>query len=283
MKHIKLYESFINELKSSKGESKEDVFKVLWNNGDIIINPTDIEFMSMSGGMNSISFRVSIKDKTVGVFLMDDWSDFKLIKRFQQGLLDMIKANIITSDWLFVVSEDEEATILNLGSTKVSEILKFNSDFTQIIPFAFHGTTSYHIDKIKKKGLIPRKKTGEDPNWEEGYTEKSDKQIYLTIDYRRAEYYANCAVNYLKKKGIDAEPVVLTIKNLPTKNIFTDDDFTTNMGALQLLQLLNTGKKAKPSSYIQGIRNSSQFALKGTIKPNQISNITVIKKEEETE
>jgi len=67
------------------------------------------------------------------------------------------------------------------------------------------------------------------------------------------------------------------MKDLPTTYVVTDDDLNTNMGCLQLIALLNSGRSlddlAQRSSYITGIRNSSQFALKGRIPPGMITKI----------
>jgi len=270
----------LNELKQVYGEEfigDKDEYFATWSNGDIYIEDAKKHTVFMVG----VYMKIYIKKKEVYTWPMDDWSDFKHIKRLQQALNDMIKAGLINKSWVCNV-QDAESTQVTYGSNNVGDILKYNSHFTSVIPRAFHGTSSYYAKDIMKYGIKPRHETTSIENWDLGYTDASHKNIYLTIDYNRAHYYAGMAVKALKeKKGIKSKPIVFLIENLPTSNIKMDDDFQTNMGHLQLIDFLRSGGKPKVATYISAIRSSSQFALEGNIAPGQITQIVKSKKQAE--
>ena len=193
----------------------------------------------------------------------------------------MIKAGLIDKSWTCNI-QDAESTQVTYGTNNVGQILKYNSHFTSLIPRAFHGTSDYYLTDIKKYGIKPRGETTAIENWNIGYTDASVKNVYLTIDYNRAKYYAEHAVTALKKEhGIKSKPIVFLIENLPTSNVVMDDDFQTNMGHLQLIHFLKSGQKPKAATYIGAIRSSSQFALEGSVAPNQITQIVKNKKQAE--
>jgi len=268
----------LNEFISAKGleqaKKTDDPYYLIWANGKIIFNPSAEDRMSDPSFFMGINMMIRPKDKQVKLSPMDDWSDIKIIKRVQQALSDLKKTDIISSEWDCIIG-DATNTKRSLGSSKVEDIIRFNSHFTDVIPFAFHGTSSYYLENIKENGILPRSKSKSDPNWKMGYTEKSPNQIYMTIDFDRAAYYASTSVDYIKTKGIKSVPVVIVVKDMSTKYVITDDDYKTNMGMLQLLQSIHHGVKAKVKKhqYIAGIRNSSQFAISKVIKPNLITDI----------
>lgn len=279
MRKIKTYTNFVNELKSFNHRENGGRYKdewAIWNNGDLYINPTDQDRLSV-GFSNAVSLRIDHKKKEINITPYDDWADTKIVLRVQKALSDLIKAKHIDDTWTCIIMDDK-LTKRSLGSKKVKDILNADYTFANVIPYAYHGTSDYFLDKIKKFGLQPRDQSGEDEIWDKGYTEESSQNIYLTIDYNRANYYAYYAVDALKEKyDIDSKPIVVLIKNLPIDNVIMDDDLITNMGMLQLMALLNSGKSkedfAKSASYITGIRQSGQFAVKGRIPASMITQI----------
>lgn len=280
MKKILRLNEFINAKGLEQAKIANKPYPVVWANGKILFDPKPEDMMSDPAFFMAINMMIAPNEKKVVMRPMDDWSDIKIIRKAQQALADLEKSKIIDGKWECVIG-DASNTRHSLGSTNVDDVIKFNAHFADVIPFAFHGTSSYYIDDIKKNGILPRSKTKVEPNWKFGYTQDSKKHIYMTIDYERAMYYANKSVEYIKSKGIESEPVVIMVKDLPTKYVTTDDDYKTNMGMLQLLQQLHHNKKASTGNheYIQSIRNSSQFALTKPIKPDQITEIIYDEKE----
>lgn len=276
MKYLKTYDEYLFELVDitnkdaaiTAAENGERI-QIMWGNGHIAVSPSQEEYFKL--GLNSIGFNLDFKSKTVMAPFGDDWSDSKKIKQYQSFLGDLIKAKIIDGKWKFKITGG--AAKKNFGGVNVDSILKFNSDFDVVIPRAFHGTSDYYIKEINSKGLVPRKYSKVIRNWDIGYTNESDKLVYLTMDIQRAEYYAQTTVNKLKEEGIKSNPIVIEIRNLPTDQVTTDDDFVTNMGKVNLLQFLMTGKKVDPNNYISGIRSSSQFAYNGRIPSKMIYKI----------
>jgi hypothetical protein len=275
-------EAQLNELKQAYGVERAEgksKYHVVWNNGDLYVEPDDKE--RLQGSFGGLYIQVYPETKTVANWPMDDHSDFKHIKRLQQALNDMIKAGLIDKSWTCNI-QDAESTQITYGSNNVGKILKYNSHFTSIIPRAFHGTSDYYLKDIQKHGLKPRGETTAIENWDIGYTDASVRNVYLTIDYKRAMYYAEHAVAALKNElGIKSKPVVFLIENLPTSNVVMDDDFQTNMGHLQLIHFLKTGQKPKAATYISAIRSSSQFALEGSVPANKITQIVKSAKQAE--
>ena len=220
-----------------------------------------------------MGLQIDRKRKIVRISPMDDWADVKIIKKLQAALKDLIEEKVITEDWTGIIL-DAKLTERSLGSKKVKDILNFDSSFKDKIPYAFHGTTKWHLDRILKEGIAPRNVTTVDPNWKKGYAKFSPKQIYLTIDYNRALYYANQAVEALKNKDVKTTPVVLEIKDLSTKHLVADDDFDNNVSILQLVQMVTNGTTdEQEKGYIRSIRSTGQFALKGKIEPSQITKV----------
>lgn len=274
MKKILRLNEFISAKRLDQAKIANKPYYLIWSNGKIIFEPTQEDRMSNPGLFTAINIQIDPTKKSIRLQPMDDWSDIKIIKKVQQALGDLKKVEVIGKDWTCVIG-DANNTKRSLGSTVVEDIISYNSHFTDVIPFAFHGTSSHYIDDIKKNGIQPRSKTGTDPNWKIGYTEQSPKRIYMSMDFDRAYTYADTAVEYLKSKGIKSEPVIIVVKDLPTKYITTDDDYETNMGMLRMLQVIRTGKKPSEGKhkYIEGIRNSSQFALTKPIKPVLITDV----------
>ena len=281
MKRIKTYKEHVNELVSftNRGEDPSGKDNVIWSNGVITVNPSQedrLEAMNKIGNFG-LYLRADRNKKQVTISPMDDWANTKAVLNMQKALKDMIKANYIDDSWTCLVMNNPKLTKRSIGSTKVKDIVKFDYSFDKVIPFAFHGTSDYYLDEIKRKGILPRDLSYSEENWDKGYTEESGENVYLTTDYERAKYYADYAVDALKKEGIKSKPVVILIENLPTSKVIMDDDLITNMGMLQLLSLLNSGKTkeqfAQEASYITGIRNSGQFAWKGRIPASMITKI----------
>lgn len=249
----------INSLKSGKEQF------VFYCDTAIVIGHDNLT-KNVSLMFNSIAFRLDISNKTITVNPMDDWSDIKFIDKYQLGLKELIKLGIITDDYKFTISNNINTT-RSLGSNKVSNILKFDTTFEKIIPYAFHGTTTTYLPSILKNGLNPRSITNVMKNWDGGYLPDSSTKIYLTIDYDRAMYYAKHAVEAEWKINIKSKPIVIRLKNVPLTNVVADDDYQNNMSKMRLMQLIRTGKEASVggTEYIESIRNSSQFSIKGTL------------------
>jgi hypothetical protein len=291
MKRIKTYTNFLNELISFKHKEEEpDSTNMMvqpnekgselafWTNGILIINPTQKDMMDTwqkTGGGFGINMKVTPKKKTIFLSPIDDWADTKIILNVQKALKDMIKAKYIDDTWNCVIMDDKE-TERSIGSKLVKDIIASDFSYANKIPFALHGTSDYYLEEIKSKGIMPREESGSKKNWPKGYTPKSIENIYLTTDYDRAMYYAKTAVEALEKKNIKSKPIIVVVKDLPTSNIVVDDDLL-NIGSLQLLSFLSSGKSAedfaKKTSYITGIRNSGQFAWKGRIPASMITKI----------
>lgn len=265
MKHILR----IDELVSIEGEAPlEADYQIIWSNGKLVINPDYKKIFTDSDFLFPIAVNVEQKHKLLKMRPMDDWADLKIIKKIQQMLNDMKKSKLITDDWTCQISNDKE-TKRTLGSNKVGAILKYDANLTDIIPFAFHGTTSNHLEDIKRFGLTSTKRTDAKKNWKKGYTHQSDDMVYMTMDYDRALYYAR---NACEENG--GTPIIVEVKNLPVSMITLDDDFLT-MGSLRLMMLLKTGKSidSNTTNYVQGIRMSGQFAVTQRIPPTMITKI----------
>lgn len=268
------FKQFVNELKSVEGKEliKDlDEYRVYWSNG--ILSYVDVDHMKMiQGGGNLMVFVVNKKKRFIyNPSTWDDRGEFRFIQRVQSALKDLIRDREIDDNWKFLYNKNEKITKAAFGGNKVSDILKYNANFDQKIPVAFHGTNDYYLEEIKKRGLMPSSLSNTDGNWENGYIEGySEKNIYLTIDYAQAKGYADKSVDVLKSKGIEAKPIIIQINNLPIENIVTDDDFLT--GSQPLLYLLMTGKQPK-SNYLSGLRISGQFAWKGIIPKKYIKKI----------
>jgi len=239
-----------------------DLSKIYWKNGRIAFSTDDMTML-----FDSIIFGVNKESKELFYYTMDDWSEIRSIKHIQQALKDLIRAKIIDLTWIVTI-ESKKNTIRSLNSNKVKDIINIDTNFSNKIPFCFHGTSTEYLPDILKNGIINRKNSKTKPNWDKGYVEISKYNIYLTIDYQRAVYYANKTVEANKNQGIISKPIVIMIKDLDTKFAITDDDYLTHKN-LSLLQYLRTGKKAK-DNYIQGIRNTSQFAYTKNIPANKI-------------
>lgn len=269
---------FVNELKDIQNieslDKSSERQNIVWSHGTLYINP---DRMDLFRGkiLFPVQFILNFKKKEVLTFPMDDWSDFKNIKAMQQAMMDMIRAKIIDKNWKAIIGS-EGSTKKTLGSTKVGEILKLDFDFNKYVPFAFHGTSDFYLEEIERFGLEPSTESMSRPNWNMGYTDYSEQNVYLSIDYDRAKYYAKHTVEFLKKElNIKSKPIVVQINKLPMKNVVADDDLLTNMGRLQLLFFIhkNSKKESDLTKPISGIRISGQFAYKGTIKPNMITKI----------
>jgi hypothetical protein len=246
---------------------------IAWKHGILAVDPEQADVLRM---MFPLIFAARPKKKTVAVYPMDDWSDFKKIKEMQQALADMVRAKLITPKWKFVVGNPKN-TKMTLGSTRVADVLKYDANFDRVVPHAFHGTSDHHLESIKKFGLAPPRYGKGDLNWDIGYTEVSDQNVYMTMDFDRAAYYANYAVSSLEKRGVKSKPIVVQVDNLPIEKVNVDDDFRSNMGMLQLIQFLHAGKKVDPKNYISGIRSSGQFAYRGRIPATMIAKIHKVK------
>lgn len=270
MKHIKLFE--LHSL-SDNSDLDMDTIYVLWNNGDLMVNPANDQRMQVRSG--AVNAQLTRSKHQIFMMPMDDWADTKNILKIQQMLRDLMRAGFIDDEWGFVINDDTE-TVRSLGSRKVEDILKYDASFSQIIPFAFHGTTTLSLPKIELHGIQPRSFTRARPNWKKGYTAESHDRVYMTIDYRRAVYYAKVALDAIKKvdKHTKAELAVIMVKDLPTSCIVPDDDWKNNVSMMSLINMMNTGKKGDEGiEYIKGIRSSGQFALAKAIPANLITKI----------
>jgi hypothetical protein len=263
LKHIKRIDELLDSIGKSRASGE---YRVIWANGVLMYEPKQEELLHLFT-QRPVSMKVNEKEKTVKLMPMDDWSDVKIILRVQQALKDLIRDNSITEDWTVEIGTKGNVA-RSFGSNKVGDLIKYDAKWQKSIPYIFHGTTTWHLPEIKKNGLQPRSKTDFDPNWDRHYTEESPEQIYLTIDFERAMYYANHAVNFLKGQGIEASPVVLEIRDMPTKDLVMDDDFKNNQGIMHLLMAMS-GSTPK-DTYQRSLRGSGQVAHKGGIDPSMI-------------
>jgi hypothetical protein len=246
-----------------KAQKDKEIISVYWDNGNIQIG--GLPKFTQEFGMHIISFRVNYRTKEIINVLWDDWSDFKIIRNVQKAIKDFIKLGFIDESWKIVMTS-KESTKRNLKGTTVKKLLQYDAEFTKSIPFAYHGTSDIYLDQIERLGVAPSKYLDVDPNWNMGYSEESSKNVYLSIDFARAKYYAEHTV-----EKVGGNPIVVEIHDLPIDNVGVDDDIKTNMGYLQLLTLLQSGKEKL--DYLSGIRSSSQFAYQGRIPSKLIYKI----------
>lgn len=261
--YINIYSS--NEINNAK--NKKLSIYLIWNNGDISTDVKDL----MKNTFQFYSFFIDFSKNSIKISLLDDRSDFAHIKKIQQAIKDFKRLKYITDDWDFYIQSLKSSKI-NLGGIKVKNLLNYNSDFDKYIPKAFHGTSDYYLENINKFGIVPNKHVDSINNWNSGNSIDSDDNIYLTIDYSKAVYYAKHTVKTLKDQlRINSKPIVVEIKDLPTDNIKIDDDMSLNTDFSRFLNYIQTGKQK--TDYISSIRINSQFAYKGRISKNFIKKI----------
>lgn len=268
-------EQYLQNLK--KNPNQEAL--VAWNDGDIIVNPTAQDSMQMSikaFTRNTIGMKLKPSKKLVTIVDYDDWSSFKAVPRMQQAIKDLVRLKLIHPTYKIQVGISD--AVKNLGKGTVQAFLDYDSSYSSNIPRAFHGTTEYDLESIKKIGITPPSKN---PNaiikWEEFYTEGSPDTVYLSTDYDRAAYYARHAKDLYKRKGIKTKPIVLQIDNLPIDRVVADDDFRSNMSMVQFLAAVRSDKKVDPNSYIASIRGTAQFGYKARIPPSMITKVHNVK------
>lgn len=198
--------------------------------------------------------------------MMDDYSDMRVALDVQKALKDMIKANLITDKWNIFIGT-KKGMKSTFDTTQVSDFLKFDFSFSEKIDPVYHGTCEKFLPEILRRGLRPSLIQ----NWSKGYTEDSDKKLYFTIDFDRAMYYAEVSAKKNKSK-----PVVLKITDLPIDYVTADDDFQTgSVNGISIMQILNairggTKNLDLRNNYIRSIRNTAQFAYKGSVPAKNI-------------
>ena len=269
---IKL-KDILKELKSIQNIDKVDTTKqytIIWDNGDLIAMTPETAPPMKFGKIFPMS--VDPKKKLIKLQDYDDWSSFKDILKMQQAVKDMMRANLADLTWKVDIPMSDVKK--NIGSLKIADFIQYDASFANVIPKAFHGTTSYDLENIKRLGIVPPSKhDNEILKWDSFYTEDSPDKVYLSTDFNRAEYYARHAAELYKKKKIKATPIVIQIDNLPTDRIVADDDFKSNMSMIQLIAAMQTGKQVDTDSYIQSIRGTSQFGYKGRIPASMFTKI----------
>jgi hypothetical protein len=279
----------LREYRSTKGVEKylkdletnpkgEDGFfsqrvRVIWHDGDVVVEPTQddqMKLMTKSIGRNTVQLIIEPSKKTVSISDYDDWSSFKTVPRFQQAIKDLVRLKLIKPTFKINIGMSDAKIIL--GKADVKTFLNYDGSYANVIPRAFHGTTSRDLKLIKRLGITPPSKHDHEIlKWDSFYTEDSADKVYLSTDFDRAQYYANHAAGLYSRMKIDAKPVVLQIDNLPTDRIVADDDFLSNMSFIQMLSAMQTGKNIDPKSYIRSIRSTSQFGYKSRIPWSMIS------------
>lgn len=267
MKHIMR----IDELLSATGKRPDaGKYNVLWGDGRLIYGPKSQDFMQF-GIKSPLSMSVDQDERTVSLMPMDDWSDMRIIHRVQNALKDLMKDGAIQGDWNVEIGT-KGSVEKSFGSGRVDRIIQYDSQWQKTIPYIFHGTTTEHLDNIMKHGLVPRSSGGGGRNWDKHYTPDSDDQVYLTIDFDRAFYYADWAAAAARKAGSkNVKPVVLEIRDMPVKDLVMDDDFRNNRGIMHLLMSMQ-GAKDK-DTYQSSLRGSGQVANKGIVPPELIYKI----------
>lgn len=271
MKLIELL-SISNKEDILTAKRNKEKIQIMWDKGNIFTQ------FGNTYSFSTISLVIDFSKKLIRFWPMDDSSDFKFIQRLQNALKDLIKAEII--DFTYIVNiTDKKSTIKNIGSIKLKDVLDYNSSFVRKIPFAFHGTTSKYLPLIKKFGLVPLNKlyslgyeydVGQ--NFDKYYTDESEENIYLSIDYNRAADYAKLVSN-----KIGGSPIIVIIKDLDISFVDADDDIINNVRYAQLLNKL-AGNKSDYNHYIDSIKSNSQFSYKGRIPISKIHKIEKISK-----
>ena len=261
---MKFLQSILEKRGASIGLDRETEFgemPVLWSNGLLTYNPTQMErLLNMQTGGTGVF--LNMKKKTITTMTGDDYSELKMIKKIQSALGDIKKDGIITDKWIVRMGNDPKNTKLSLGSNTVKGVLAHDSNFQKSIPRVFHGTSSHYLEEIEKYGL-------------KGYLEDSDKNVYLTFDYERANYYAQTSVELLKEHGIESKPIIIEMHDFPVDLIIKDDDYKRTIGIMQLISF-TSGGNAKDTLQ-QSIRHTSQFATKGVINPKLFKKIHKLK------
>lgn len=274
MKLLELYKVIRLEAILKAKENKEQIF-VAWDKGKISPitgSPTNQEDLEMYASMSSIKLRLDFAKNVINFNPMDDRSDFRFIKKLQQAVGDLIKAKIIDESWKLNIHDVNK----NLGGGSIKKLMAYDANFDKVIPICFHGTTDLYLDTIQRFGVMPPnelEKMGYDlaQQHEKFYTEESTDNVYLTIDYTQAEYYARNAAEHSGGK-----PIIITFKDLDVSKVDADDDIINNVGFAQLILKLS-GQGSDYNTYIDGIRANSQLSYKGRIPANKISRITKVR------
>ena len=164
----------------------------------------------------------------------------------------------------------------NIGSFKVKDFINYDASFSKTITVAFHGTTTRELKSIQSLGIVPPSATDREMlKWDAFYGPDSQDKTYWSIDYQRAAYYADHAVESYKKMGIKTKPIVIEVDNIPMSMTTADDDFQSNMSMIQMLTVMQHGKVDKESA-IQSMRMTSQFAVKGRLPASLITKIHTV-------
>lgn len=273
---IKL-KDILSELKSTKNLDKVNrnkPYTIIWNNGDLIAMIKGARPpMTLS---KMITMVIDETKKSIRIQDYDDWSSFKDILRMQQAVKDVIRAQVADETWEIDIPMTDVAK--NIGSFNISDFLAYDASYTKTIPIAFHGTTDRELESIKSLGIVPPSATDRELlKWDDFYGADSQDKTYWSTDFNRAEYYAKHAAALYKKKRKKANPIVIEIHDWPISNITADDDFKSNMSAIQLIAAMQKGKAADTDSFIQSIRSTAQFAIKGRVPANKIIKIHKVK------
>ena len=268
---IKL-KDILAELKSIENLEKIDTTKpytIIWNNGILVaMSPGATPPISL-GKMYPMA--VDPVKKTIKLQDYDDWSSFRDILKMQQAVKDMLKAKLVDMTWKVDIPMSDVKK--NIGSFAIVDFLNYDASFSKVVPKAFHGTTDKDLESILKIGVVPPSKTDREIlKWTQFYGPDSEDKTYWSIDFDRAKYYAENAVQMYKKMGIKSKPVVIEVDNLPMQMTVADDDFQSNMSMIQLLAAMQHGKLDTQSA-IQSIRMTSQFAVKNRIPPSMFTKI----------
>lgn len=253
----------INVQKIQQSKLNKDTIFVYYDNGVIYTN------ISEHPAPFPLSIKINYSNNSLEFYPMDDRSDFRFIYKLQQFLSDLLKSNLIKSNWKIKISTGGMNKYI--GSA-VDDILKYDSSMVKKIPWAFHGTTDLYVRTIKKYGLMPINQLLKlgielDTNFDKFYTAESGDNIYLSMDVEVAKYYANNAADQT-----GGNPIIVVFKDLDVNNINADDDIINNVGFVQFLnKISNMGSGY--NHYKDSIKANSQFRVKGRISPNLIYKI----------
>jgi hypothetical protein len=273
---IKLLD-LLYEYKSVNGLDKFSTTKdndIVWVDGDVYVNPfNDVELTMQLGLKTVVILKINTSKRTVTIRDFDDWSSFKEINKHQQAIKDLIRLKMIDDRYMLKITMADVQKNLAVNVPTIKTFLEYDASFSKVIPRAFHGTTTHELENIKRLGILrPSQTDSEILKWSAFYDDQSPDTVYLTIDFSRAEYYANHAVETLKNyHGIKAKPIVIQIDNLPVDAVVADDDFKNNMGMISFLQKMRTGKGS--DTYVRSIRGTSQFGYRRRIPPSMITKI----------
>ena len=72
------------------------------------------------------------------------------VPRFQQAVKDLVRLKAIDASFNIEIGFSDAKKIL--GTNTVDSFLNYDASYVNVIPKAFHGTTSYDLENINRLG-----------------------------------------------------------------------------------------------------------------------------------